>query len=52
MRLTGEPRPYKRYKTIKVKYQDENFAVKYKTYTGFTAETIQHEIDHCDGVLI
>ena len=50
--LTGEPRPCKRYKTIKVKYQDENFAVKYKTYTGSTAETIQHEIDHCDGVLI
>ena len=42
----------KRYKSIKVKYQNEDFQVRYKTFTGFTAQIIQHEIDHCMGKLI
>ena len=50
--LLGDPRPCTRYKTIRVKYQDERFAWKTASYTGFTAQIIQHEIDHCYGVLI
>ena len=50
--LLGAPRKTVRYKIIKVKYQDMNFAWKTKTYTGFTAQIIQHETDHCKGVLI
>lgn len=42
----------KRYKSIKVKYQNENFDVRIKTFTGFTAQIIQHEIDHCMGKII
>ena len=45
-------RSVKRWKSIKVKYQTEDFQVRYKTYTGWTAQIIQHEIDHCNGVLI
>ena len=37
---------------IKVQYQNEQLQTRLKTYTGFTAQIIQHEIDHCDGVLI
>lgn len=50
--LLGGPRPCRRYKTVKVKYQTTDMQVRIKTYTGFTAQIIQHEIDHCDGVLI
>ena len=50
--LLGGPRPCKRYKSIKVKYQTTDFAIRIKTYNGFTAQIIQHEIDHCDGILI
>lgn len=50
--LLGGPRPCKRYKTIKVKYQTTEMQTRIKTYTGFTAQIIQHEVDHCDGVLI
>ena len=50
--LIGAPRKTTRYKTIQVKYQDSRFQCKTKSYTGFTAQIIQHEIDHCDGVLI
>ena len=50
--LLGGPRPCKRYKTIKVKYQTLELQNRIKTYTGWTAQIIQHEIDHCDGVLI
>lgn len=50
--LLGGPRPCKRYKTIKVKWQNERFEWRIKTFTGFTAQIIQHEIDHCNGVLI
>ena len=45
-------RKAKRYRSIKVQYQNERFETRLKTYTGFTAQIIQHEIDHCNGVLI
>ena len=50
--LLGGPRPCKRYKSIKVKYQNLELQTRIKTYTGWTAEIIQHEIDHCNGILI
>lgn len=50
--LLGEPRKCKRYKKIKVQYQNEEMQVRIKTFEGFTAQIIQHEIDHCNGVLI
>lgn len=50
--LLGGPRPCKRYKSIKVKYQTLDLQTRINTYTGWTAQIIQHEIDHCDGVLI
>ena len=50
--LLGGPRPCTRYKTIRVKYQDERFTWRTASYTGFTAQIIQHEVDHCNGVLI
>lgn len=50
--LFGDPRPCKRYQSIKVRYQNEKFQQLIKTYVGFTAQIIQHEIDHCNGVLI
>ena len=42
----------KRWRSIKVQYRNEKFETRLKTYTGFTAQIIQHEIDHCNGVLI
>lgn len=50
--LLGQPRQCKRYKTIKVKWQTADFQTRIKTFTGFTAQIIQHEIDHCEGILI
>ena len=50
--LLGDPRPTKRYEKIKVQYQTMDMKVRLKTYTGFTAQIIQHEIDHCNGILI
>ena len=50
--LLGDPRPCRRYQTIKVKWQNEKFQMRIKTFTGWTAQIIQHEIDHCDGILI
>ena len=50
--LLGGPRPCKRYKTIKVQWQTAEFQTRIKTFTGWPAQIIQHEIDHCDGVLI
>jgi peptide deformylase len=50
--LLGGPRPCKRYKSIKVKYQNLELQTRIKTYTGWTAQIIQHEIDHCNGILI
>lgn len=50
--LLGGPRPCKRYKTIKVQWQTAEFQTRIKTFNGWTAQIIQHEIDHCDGILI
>lgn len=50
--LLGGPRPCKRYQTIKVQWQNEKFQTRIKTFTGWTAQIIQHEIDHCNGKLI
>ena len=50
--LLGGPRKCQRYKTIKVQWQNEDFQVRIKTFTGWTAQIIQHEIDHCNGILI
>ena len=50
--LLGGPRPCKRYQTIKVQWQNEKFQTRIKTFTGWTAQIIQHEIDHCNGILI
>ena len=49
--LTGT-RKAKRYRSIKVQYQNEAFQTRLKTFTGWTAQIIQHEIDHCNGILI
>ena len=50
--LLGGPRKTKRYQKIKVQYQTLDFQIRLKTFTGWTAQIIQHEIDHCNGVLI
>ena len=50
--LLGEPRPCKRYQRVKVQWQNEKFQTRTKTFTGWTAQIIQHEIDHCNGILI
>ena len=50
--LLGGPRPCKRFATIKVRWQNEMFQTRLKTFTGWTAQIIQHEIDHCNGILI
>lgn len=50
--LFGGPRPCKRYQTIKVQWQNEKFQTRIKTFTGWPAQIIQHEIDHCNGILI
>ena len=50
--LLGGPRKCKRYRSIKVKWQNEDFQIRIKTVTGWTAQIIQHEIDHCNGILI
>ena len=50
--LLGGPRPCKRYQTIKVQWQNEKFQTRIKTFTGWPAQIIQHEIDHCNGILI
>ena len=50
--LLGGPRKCKRYRTIKVQWQTADFQTRIKTFTDFMAQIIQHEVDHCDGVLI
>ena len=50
--LLGGPRPCRRYRKIRVQYQNEALQTRVKTYTGWTAQIIQHEVDHCAGVLI
>ena len=42
----------KRFKSIKVQYQNEKMQLRFKTFTGWTAQIIQHEIDHCNGIII
>ena len=49
--LTGT-RKTKRYQSIKVQWQNEQFQTRIRTFTGWTAQIIQHEIDHCEGILI
>ncbi len=49
--LTGT-RPTKRWKSNKVQYQNEKFQTRLKTFKGWTAQIIQHEIDHCNGIII
>lgn len=49
--LTGTRRT-KRWNSIKVQYQNEKFQTRCKTFTGWTAQIIQHEIDHCEGIII
>ena len=50
--LLGGPRKTKRWRKIKVRYQNLQLQTRIKTYEGFTAQIIQHEVDHCNGVLI
>ena len=50
--LLGGPRKTKRYQKIKVQYQNLAMQTRVKTFTGWTAQIIQHEVDHCNGVLI
>ena len=50
--LLGGPRKTKRFQKIKVRYENTRFQTRIKTFTGWTAQIIQHEIDHCHGILI
>ena len=50
--LLGGPRKTKRYRKIKVQYQTTEFQTRRKTFEGWTAQIIQHEVDHLDGILI
>ncbi len=50
--LLGGPRSCRRFRKIKVKYQNLQMQVRIKAFTGWTAQIIQHEVDHCNGVLI
>ena len=50
--LLGGPRPVKRWEKIKVRWQTERMETRVKTFTGFTAQIIQHECDHLEGILI
>lgn len=45
-------RKAKRYRNIKVQWQNEKLQTRIKSFTGWTAQIIQHEIDHCEGVII
>ena len=49
--LTGTRRA-RRWQSIKVRWQNEAFQERFKTFTGWTAQIIQHEIDHCEGIII
>ena len=49
--LSGSRRT-ERFQSVKVQWQNEKFQTRVKTFTGWTAQIIQHEIDHCDGILI
>lgn len=45
-------RPTKRFRKIKIKYQNQQFQTRWKTFEGFSAQIIQHELDHCNGIII
>ena len=45
-------RSARRWRSVKVQYQNEALQTRYKTFTGWTAQIIQHEVDHCDGIII
>lgn len=49
--LSGR-RETERFRSIKVKWQNREFKTRIKTFSGFTAQIIQHETDHCNGILI
>jgi peptide deformylase len=49
--LEGQ-RKTKRYHYIKVRYQDRQFISHVKRFSGWEAQIIQHEIDHCNGIII
>ena len=50
--LLGGPRKTRRFRKIKVRYQNTDLQIRLKAFTGWTAQIIQHEIDHCNGILI
>ena len=50
--LLGGPRKCTRYQKIKVRWDNESFQKRVKTFTGWTAQIIQHEVDHCNGIRI
>lgn len=50
--LLGGPRKARRFQKIKVQYQTTDFKTRLKTYEGWTTQIIQHEIDHCSGILV
>lgn len=50
--LLGGPRKCRRFQRIKVRYQNLQMQTRLKTFTGWTAQIIQHEVDHCNGILI
>ena len=50
--LLGGPRKCRRFQKIKIQYQNQAFQTRLKTFSGWTAQIIQHEIDHCNGILI
>ena len=45
-------RKTRRYQTITVRYQDRTFTWRTQTFTGYAAQAVQHEIDHCNGILV
>ena len=49
--LTGERRTL-RCRRIEVNYEDRRFRARHATFTGWTAQIIQHEVDHCNGIII
>ena len=50
--LLGGPRKCRRFRKIKVRWQTEKLQTRIRTFEGWTAQIIQHEIDHCKGILI
>ena len=49
--LTGERRTL-RYRRIEVNYENRRFRARHATFAGWTAQIIQHEVDHCNGIII